>query len=195
MRDQKRQHQYHVAYMNMAIAVAQLSHAERKKVGCILVSPNDQVVAQGYNGTPKGFDNRCEIDFCDKYDKPISKLEPSILESCMYDHYMTCDRCPHHRSKTKEEVLHAESNAIAKCARSTNSSEGCTLYVTMSPCVNCAKTIIQSGIVAVYYLEPYKDSAGLDLLRSAGIEVHKLDIEGSYLSPNFIPDNITSIDY
>ena len=193
MRDPKRQHQYHVAYMNMAIAVAQLSHAERKKVGCILVNSNDQVVAQGYNGTPSGFDNRCEIDYCDKYNKPISKLEHSSIECCIHEDHTTCEGCLHHRSKTKEEVLHAESNAIAKCARSTNSSEGCTLYVTMSPCVNCAKTIIQSGIAVVYYLEPYKDSAGLDLLRSAGIEVYKLDIEGSYMSPHFIPDNITSI--
>lgn len=193
MRDSKRQHQYHVAYMNMAIAMAQLSHAERKKVGCILVNSNDQVVAQGYNGMPSGFDNQCETDYCDKYNKPIDKLEHSCIESCMNEDHMTCSRCPHYRTKTKEEVLHAESNAIAKCARSTNSSEGCTLYVTMSPCVNCAKTIIQSGIAAVYYLEQYKDSTGLDLLRSAGIEVHKLDTEWSYLSPHFILDNITSI--
>ncbi len=70
---------------------------------------------------------------------------------------------------TKPEVLHAESNAIAKCAQSTQSSSGATLYVTVAPCFDCAKLIIQAGIKAVYYEEPYRISAGIELLDIAGI--------------------------
>lgn len=70
---------------------------------------------------------------------------------------------------TKPEVLHAESNAISKCARSTESSEDASLFVTLSPCIECAKLIIQCGIVAVYYSETYRDTSGLDLLTKANI--------------------------
>lgn len=76
---------------------------------------------------------------------------------------------------TLPEVLHAESNAIAKIARSTNSSNGATLYVTMSPCFDCAKMIIQCGIKRVVYLEAYRDSSGVDLLQKAEIKVEKYD--------------------
>ncbi len=72
--------------------------------------------------------------------------------------------------KTKPEVLHAESNAIAKCAISENSSEGATMYCTYSPCMNCAKLIVQSKIKKVYFKEYYKDTSGLDLLLKAGIK-------------------------
>jgi len=90
-------------YMKMAEVLSSLSHAQRKKVGCLIVK-DTQIIAEGYNGTPKGFDNDCEY----------------------YD-----DAQEIH---TKPEVLHAESNAITKLARSTNSSSGSTLYVTLAPC-------------------------------------------------------------
>lgn len=75
---------------------------------------------------------------------------------------------------TLPEVLHAESNAIAKCAQSTQSAKGATLYVTMAPCFECAKLIIQSGIVAVYYEYTYRDPAGLLLLDRAKILHHQI---------------------
>lgn len=71
---------------------------------------------------------------------------------------------------TKSYVLHAEANAITKVARSNNSSEGSTLYVTASPCLDCAKLIIQAGIVRVVYADLYRIADGLDLLRRAGVE-------------------------
>ena len=130
-------------YMNMAIELSKLSHAQRKKVGALIVK-DTQIIAEGYNGTPSGFDNSCEyIDYVDE----------------MY---------------TKPEVLHAESNAITKIARSTNSSSGSTLYVTMAPCFECSKLIIQSGIVRVVYDEPYSKGEGITLLKKAGVEVEKL---------------------
>lgn len=76
---------------------------------------------------------------------------------------------------TKPYVLHAEANAITKVAKSGNSSEGATLYVTASPCLECSKLIIQSGIKRVVYRDEYRLMDGIDLLRRAGIEVEKVD--------------------
>jgi len=77
--------------------------------------------------------------------------------------------CEDENGKTKPEVLHAESNAISKVAKTTYSSDGSTLYVTLSPCLECSKLIIQSGIVKVIFKEYYKDTSGLELLNRAGI--------------------------
>lgn len=81
--------------------------------------------------------------------------------------------CEDENGNTKSYVLHAEANAITKVAKSGNSSDGATLYVTASPCLECSKLIIQSGIKRVVYDEDYRCSDGVDLLRRAGIEVKK----------------------
>ena len=83
--------------------------------------------------------------------------------------------CEDESGATKPYVLHAEANAISKVAKSGNSSEGATLYVTASPCLECAKLIIQSGIRRVVYRDEYRLTDGIDLLRRAGIEVEKVD--------------------
>ncbi len=85
--------------------------------------------------------------------------------------------CEEENNTTKPYVLHAEANAITKVAKSNNSSEGATLYVTDSPCMECSKLIIQSGIKRVVYTREYRIIDGLDLLKRAGIELVKLDIE------------------
>jgi dCMP deaminase len=125
-------------YMNIASEIGNLSYAERKKVGCVIVK-DSSVISMGYNGTPVGFDNSCEI------------LENGDLS-------------------TRPEVLHAESNAIAKVAKSSNSSDGADLYVTLSPCLECSKLIIQSGIKRVFYKEAYRIADGTKLLEKAGIQ-------------------------
>ncbi len=81
------------------------------------------------------------------------------------------NNCEDENGVTKDYVLHAEANAITKVAKSGNSSEGATLYVTTSPCMECSKLIIQSGIKRVVYEEEYRKTTGLDLLRSVGVEV------------------------
>lgn len=132
-----------LVYLKMADNLSTLSKAERRKVGCLIVK-NTQIISEGYNGTPRGFDNRCE--YVDSVDE-------------LY---------------TKPEVLHAESNAITKLARSTNSSDGATLYVTCSPCFDCAKLIIQSGISRVVYQHMYTNRncmEALTLLAKANIAV------------------------
>jgi dCMP deaminase len=78
-----------------------------------------------------------------------------------------------YRLKTKPEVLHAESNALMKVARSTESSEGATLFCTHAPCIDCAKLIYQAGISSVYYREQYRDTSGVEFLKQGDINVHK----------------------
>lgn len=90
---------------------------------------------------------------------------PSGFENC----------CEDEENNTKWYVLHAEANAISKVARSTQSCEGATLYITLSPCKDCSKLIHQSGIRRVVYHQEYKDSSGLDFLRRAGVEVDLIE--------------------
>jgi len=129
-------------YMQMAYQTAKLSYAERRKVGCIIVK-DEQIVSFGYNGTPHGFDNKCERHEGDKL-------------------------------VTKNEVLHAESNAITKLAKSTLTSVGADLYTTTMPCYGCSKLIIQAGIKRVFYSEDYRDRSGIELLENAGVEVYEV---------------------
>lgn len=145
----QRQHQVDITYIKMAQVWASLSHANRKKVGALIVK-NNTIIADGYNGTPSGFENECEI--------AINHEDGTFKEY-----------------QTKWYVLHAESNALAKVAKSTQSSDGSTLYVTYSPCIECSKLILQSGIKRVIYLEEYRDVSGLDFLRKAGVEIKKID--------------------
>lgn len=125
-------------YMEVAYQFAKCSYAERRQVGAVIVK-DGAIISFGYNGTPNGFDNCCEVD-----------------------------------DTTKREVLHAESNAISKVAQSTISSTGATLYVTTSPCFDCSKLIIQSGIKKVYWTEAYRDLSGIELLKKANIEVERI---------------------
>ena len=140
-------------YLKMASIWADMSHAKRKKVGCIIVK-EDQIISDGYNGTPAGFDNKCE------------QFHPSET-FCNY---------ASDRTITKKEVLHAESNALMKLAKSNNSSDGATMYLTCSPCFDCAKLIIQAGISKVYYSEDYRDMSGVALLETANIEVEQVNV-------------------
>ncbi len=87
------------------------------------------------------------------------------------------NNCEDENNITKPYVLHAEANAITKVARSNNSSEGATLYVTSSPCIECAKLIVQAGIGRVVYSEKYRVEDGINLLSRAGIEVVHLEVE------------------
>ena len=136
------------AYMKTAETFAELSHARRLHVGAIVVK-DDRIISIGYNGMPSGWDNNCEDEI--RY----PDAEGVTL-------------------KTKPEVLHAESNALAKVARSTNSCEGATLYVTHAPCLDCSKLIYQSGINSVFYRNEYRDSAGINFLNKCEVSVNKI---------------------
>jgi len=134
-------------YMDWASRTAELSHARRLQVGAVIVK-DDSVISYGYNGMPAGWDNNCEEET--RYEDGGVTL------------------------KTKPEVLHAESNAIAKLAKSTNSGLGATMFVTHAPCMECAKLIYQSGISNVLYRDAYRDASGITFLEKSGVAVEKI---------------------
>lgn len=145
------------AYMKTAQTFAELSSARRLQVGAIVVK-NDRIISIGYNGMPAGWDNNCEHEIVDNY----AGFEGAI----------------HHiKLKTKSEVLHAETNAIAKLARSNESGEGATLFVTHSPCIECAKLIYQSGITHVFYGQHYRDNSGINFLQKSNVAIEQLNSE------------------
>ena len=137
--------------MKAAHIYAELSTARRLKVGALVVK-DDRIISIGYNGMPKGWDNNCEYE---KYE--LGNPNDYSLA-------------------TKPEVLHAETNAIAKLARSTESGLDADIFVTHSPCLDCAKLIYQAGIRRVYYATDYRDDAGINFLQASGVEVTKLDV-------------------
>jgi dCMP deaminase len=136
------------AYMKVAETFAELSHARRLHVGAIVVK-DDRIISIGYNGMPSGWDNNCEEEFLHE------------------DGGITL--------KTKPEVLHAETNAIAKLAKSTESGLGATMFVTHAPCLDCAKLIYQSGIGSVLYRDAYRSNEGVEFLKKSGVEVAQIE--------------------
>jgi len=134
-------------YMDIAERTAKLSTAKRLKVGSIVVK-NDRIVSIGYNGTPSGWTNECEY------------LEHRIAQEPLL--------------KTKPEVIHAEANAIAKLAKSTESGEGAVMFLTHAPCMDCAKQVYTAGISKVYYKNSYRSTDGIDFLNNCKVEVEQL---------------------
>jgi len=157
-------------YMDWADRTAQLSHARRLQVGAVIVK-DDTVISYGYNGMPAGWDNNCEDQVWDS--GAGGWLDPEEIEA-KYPYegwHEDAQRDVRYGLKTKPEVLHAESNAIAKLAKSTNSGLGATMFVTHAPCLDCAKLIYQSGISHVLYRNAYRDSSGVEFLEKSGVEV------------------------
>jgi dCMP deaminase len=138
------------AYMKTAQTFAECSTARRLHVGAIVVK-DDRIISIGYNGMPSGWDNNCE----DEIGWPNGEVK--FLE-------------------TKPEVLHAESNAISKLARSSESGEGSTMFITHSPCLACSKLIYQSGIKKVYFGQAYRDSSGIEFLEKCKIDVEQINV-------------------
>ena len=160
-------------YMDWADRCAELSHAKRLHVGAVIVK-DDTVISYGYNGMPAGWDNNCEDQVWDK--GAGGWLDPDEIEAKYpYEEWHEgAGRNVRYGLKTKPEVLHAESNAIAKLAKSTNSGLGADLFVTHSPCLDCAKLIYQSGIRRVWYGANYRDNAGINFLQKSGVEVKQI---------------------
>lgn len=148
--------------MKVAETFAGLSSARRLHVGAIVVK-DDRIISIGYNGMPSGWDNNCEDKiYCDDGDWSEQQLPK---ESDTWKKY---------KLKTKPEVLHAETNAIAKLAKSTESGLGASMFITHAPCMDCAKLVYQSGINNVYYRNSYRDESGIQFLQKAGVWVEKI---------------------
>jgi dCMP deaminase len=171
------------AYMKTALIFAELSHARRLHVGAIIVK-DDRVISIGYNGMPAGWDNNCE----DKDYMSVDAggwLDPEEIEErwpfeeiqVTTNSYGSFEINRRYCLKTKPEVLHAETNAIAKLAKSNESGVGATLFITHAPCLDCAKLIYQSGISSVLYRNAYRDTSGVTFLEKSGVKVEQLDID------------------
>lgn len=144
--------------MKTAETFAELSHARRLHVGAIVVK-DDRVISIGYNGMPAGWDNDCEYEveeFQTEYGVGSKLVKTGEL-------------------KTKPEVLHAETNAIAKLAKSNESGMGATMFITHAPCLDCAKLIYQSGISSVLYRNSYRDTSGVTFLEKSGINIEQVE--------------------
>ena len=133
--------------MDVAERTSKLSHARRLQVGAIIVK-EDRIISIGYNGMPSGWDNNCEDE---KYEE---------------DGF-------HITMTTKPEVLHAETNAISKLAKSNEAGANATLFCTHAPCLDCAKLIYQSGINTVFYRTQYRSDDGINFLTKSGVNVNQ----------------------
>ena len=135
------------AFMDTAERFAQLSSAIRLQVGAVVVKDN-RIISIGYNGMPSGWTNECE-HIVQHSDDTVTTV-------------------------TKDEVIHAEANAILKLARDGESGYGSSLFCTHAPCIHCAKLIHGAGISKVYYRDTYRDSIGLEFLEKCNIEIERV---------------------
>jgi|TARA_R110000772_G_scaffold19360_5_gene54078 dCMP deaminase len=135
-------------FAKIAEETAKLSTAKKLQVGCVIVKDN-RILSIGYNGTPAGWDNACE-----------EVVPPN-------------EWVDYEQLKTKPEVIHAERNALDKVAKSTESTDGAVLFVTHTPCIECAKSIYNTGITKVYYINDYDatQGCGKNFLEKAGVLV------------------------
>jgi len=159
---------YDTAMMETAIVWSKESYCKRNKVGAVL-SREGRIVSVGYNGTISGAKNECE---------EIVKRE-EVCSKCYGTGFLgndiICQNCINGLIqpvlKSKNTVVHAEANALMFASKNGISTDKCTLYITLSPCIECAKMIIQSGIKRVVYKEDYRITDGIDFLKE-----HKIDI-------------------
>ena len=135
-------------YMEIAEIVSKQSSAKRLQVGAIVVK-DDRVISIGYNGMPAGWTNECE----------------EVIEQHEDGGQVT---------RTKDEVIHAEANAIAKLAKSSESGDGAEMFLTHAPCIHCAKQIYTAGVKKLYYRNTYRDTNGLEFLGKCGVEIEKV---------------------
>lgn len=168
--------------MKVAFLTAKLSYCERRQVG-VVITRDDRVIANGYNGTSKGSENICEDKYvtCTCCNEKVLLTEDvlSVADengrmlvscSCGASVYFTHEDI---KLTTNDMVIHAEQNALLFAAKNGISVNGATMYVTTEPCIECAKFIEASGIKKVIYSDSYKNSNGIELLKKHGVECHK----------------------
>ena len=163
-----------IAHMRSAFNYAKCSSAVRLQVGCIIVK-DDRIISIGYNGTPTGWDNCCEYR-----DYAPWNVASYIDWTEVWHLYPEQDGDRLYRLVSKPETLHAETNAIAKLARSVESGEGAAAFITHQPCLECAKLLYQAGIASVYYCLPYRSLEGVDFLKKCGILVECLSYDNVF---------------
>jgi dCMP deaminase len=141
-------------HLRVAQEYAKLSKARRLKVACLIVKDN-RILSIGINGTPSGYDNECE--------------------DCIYNCIGVCGHIDPGVLSTKPEVIHSEANAISFSAKNGIPINGCTMILTHSPCFECSKLIVQSGITEVYYGEQYRVTEAIEFLIKCNVKVIKIE--------------------
>lgn len=155
---------YKNAYYNIAKEISLLSYANRLKVGAIIVKDN-RIISIGFNGTPPNWDNECEKEL-KSYDERATYFE---REDWKYNK----ETKQYTRLKTKPEVIHAEMNALHKLASSNESGNNASMFCTHSPCMECAKGVVMSGIKNFYYIDKYRSDDGLFFLQKSGVNIEQ----------------------
>jgi len=160
--------------MKTAYLWSEMSYCRRRNVGCVIAN-DGRIISVGFNGTASGALNVCEVlepglstdEIC-----PACSGKTGTVDS-------TCKECKGsgfviYIDKTRTSVIHAEANAILSCAAKGIPTAGCDLYVTTSPCIECAKMIVQSKIKRVFYSESYLDISPLTFLKECSVEVFQI---------------------
>ena len=163
-------------FMNVAELTSQLSYAVRLKVGALIVK-DDRIISIGYNGMPTSWDNNCEDkEWCSAggWLSPEEIEEGWPYEGTYLDGEGNIMQ-GRYRLKTNPEVLHAETNAISKLAKSNEAGAGATMFCTHAPCIDCAKLIYQSGISRLIYRDAYRSTDGVDFLTKSNVHVTRFE--------------------
>lgn len=160
--------------METAYVWSKQSYCKRNQVGCVL-SKDGRIISIGYNGTVKYSSNDCEDvteELCEECNGEGYFETPGVMS-------VDCPKCNGTGRKlvSKNTVVHAEANALMFAAKNGIKTEDCSLYVTMSPCIECSKLIIQSGIKEVIYDIEYRDKSGIEFLNKFGITVRKMELK------------------
>lgn len=156
-------------YLGIANEVSKMSASRRTQVGAVAVKDH-RILSIGYNGTLPGADNNCETAEFLLGSKWISEEEAMKIWG---DPYVEA----HFRLTTKPEVVHAEANCLLKMARDGQPSLGADIFLTLTPCVECAKMMKVAGIRKVWFRDEYRDLSGVEFLKSQGIEVEQVKKE------------------
>ena len=177
---------YDKVMMETAELFAKQSYCKKRQVGAVLAK-DGRILVTGYNGTIKGTDNECESIYVEcpnctyRYDKgtvmrrPVGVGRYSLTCHCGTELTYDLSYLNSLKPITSDFTVHAEQNVITYAAKSGIATDGCTIYITTSPCKQCAKLIAQSGITRVVYLTEYKDTSGIDFLKMLNIKVSKYE--------------------
>jgi len=160
-------------HMNNAINAAAMSYSNKRKVGCVIVKDNRTIVS-GWNGRLPNHPNACEYVQITCGCNGVEYEYPDKPNDSIYGEPTTCDDCGELKDytfKARDDVLHAEENAILYAARDGISIIGTSLYTTTAPCIRCARMIVASGISKVRYLDSYKNTEGVNLIRRSGVDI------------------------
>lgn len=164
------QKQWDFYYMTTCFGLAEFSKARRLKVGGYLTKDNRPLI-NGYNGTPEGFSNDCEIvDIMGAWEDKVS----GFVDLETFDKIADKNLDVKYRLITKSEVSHAESNIIGRCCKWGIPTEGTILYLTDSPCMSCCVLLNNSGIKRIVYVREYRDPQAIEFCKQANIQLEQL---------------------